>query len=313
MTALLARVILRCPTINEDDHLEFIKDELRITAGEVDAYLSRTVFSEDKDIERLYSSMRYSLLNAGKRIRPFIVLSVAQSLGGSKEDAMPFAAALEMIHTYSLIHDDLPCMDNDDFRRGKPSNHKVFGEDMALLAGDALLTGAFSVITKTSLSADVRIEAVKSLADAAGADGMIGGQVLDLDAEINAPSENRLRKIYAMKTGALLRVAARLGCLAAGVEDASVFDKADCYARNIGTAFQIIDDILDVCGDEKALGKPVGSDEKNGKITFVSFYSVEEATKIASDMTSEAIAAIANFPNNKKLIELAEFLLSRQA
>ncbi len=292
--------------------MKSINDELNEVARSVDEYLSRVVSYKDSDLEKIYSSMRYSLLNVGKRIRPFIVISIAESLGGSRVDAMPFAAALEMIHTYSLIHDDLPCMDNDDFRRGKPSNHKAFGEDIALLAGDALLTGAFSIAANSGLPSEICVKAIECISQSAGADGMIGGQLLDLDAEVNPPSEDRLLKIYSLKTGALLRAAAKLGCLSAKITDEAVFEKADCYAKNIGIAFQIIDDILDVCGDEKTLGKPIGSDEKNGKKTFVSFHGIDEAKKIASEMTREAVSAISEFPNNKKLVELAELLLNRQ-
>ena len=308
----MRKKILHSPTINEDEKLISVKDELNRVARSVDEYLSKGVCCKDADLEKIYNSMRYSLLDAGKRIRPFLVISVAESLGGQAEDAMPFAAALEMIHTYSLIHDDLPCMDNDDFRRGKPSNHKAFGEDIALLAGDALLTGAFSVAASSYLPSDICVKAIACLSAAAGADGMIGGQLLDLEAEINLPDEERLRKIYSLKTGALLRAAAKLGCLAAKITDSAVFEKADRYARNIGTAFQIVDDVLDVCGDEKTLGKPIGSDEKNGKATFVSFHGIYEARKIASDMTKDAVLSISDFPNNEKLVELAYWLLNRQ-
>ena len=293
--------------------MEHIKKELKITAQNIDTYLSNNVFSDDRDLSVLYNSMRYSLLDAGKRIRPFIVLNVAESLGGDKEKAMPFAAAIEMVHTYSLIHDDLPCMDDDDFRRGKPSNHKAYGEDMALLAGDALLTKAFEMITLADLPSDICIQAVKCLSFAAGADGMIGGQVLDLEGERIRPDETKLNKIYSLKTGALLRSSAKLGCLAACVKDQATLEKADCYAKNIGMSFQIIDDILDKFGDEKALGKPVGRDEKNGKITYLSFHDCDEAMKIAKELTGTAINAISDFPKCDKLVELANFLLERKA
>ena len=293
--------------------LKNIQNELKITAQSIDTYLDNNVFSKDESLRVLYESMRYSLLDAGKRIRPFIVISMAQSLGADIEKAMPFAAAIEMIHTYSLIHDDLPCMDDDDMRRGKPSNHKAFGEDIALLAGDALLTLAFETVACADLPSDIRIQAVRCLSEAAGADGMIGGQVLDLEAEKISPDEARLNKIYSLKTGALLRASARLGCLAASVTDKAILDKADEYAKGIGTSFQIIDDLLDRYGDEKLLGKPVGSDEKNGKVTYLSFYDYSSAKSIAQSLTQSAIDAISDFPKNENLVELANFLLNREA
>jgi geranylgeranyl pyrophosphate synthase len=288
-----------------------MKNDIKAVAEKVNDYLSQNVISKDSDLSLLYDSMRYSLLDSGKRIRPYIVISVARALGASDEAAIPFAAALEMIHTYSLIHDDLPCMDDDDFRRGRPSNHKAFGEDIALLAGDALLTKAFETVSFSCASSETKIEAIKALSVAAGADGMIGGQLLDLDAEKNPPSIQALLKIYSMKTGALLRAAAQLGYLASKNKSEEISHALDVYATNIGTSFQIVDDVLDKYGNAEDLGKPIGSDEKNGKVTFVSFYSREEALDIAAKMTHEAICAIKNLPQSDNLVKLAKYLLER--
>ena len=288
-----------------------MKNDIKAVAEKVNDYLSQKVMSKDSDLSLLYDSMRYSLLDSGKRIRPYIVISVARALGASDDVAIPFAAALEMIHTYSLIHDDLPCMDDDDFRRGRPSNHKAFGEDIALLAGDALLTKAFETVSFSCASSETKIEAIKVLSVAAGADGMIGGQLLDLDAEKNPPSIQALLKIYSMKTGALLRAAAQLGYLASENRSEEISHALDVYATNIGTSFQIVDDVLDKYGNAEDLGKPIGSDEKNGKVTFVSFYSREEALNIAAKMTHEAICAIKNLPQSDNLVMLAKYLLER--
>ena len=294
--------------------LTILKSNAELTEKEIEKIISSVAEKTEKGFEVLPDSMLYSANGGGKRIRPTLTIEFCKLFAGDVKAALPLAAAVELVHTYSLIHDDLPCMDNDDMRRGKPTNHKVFGEATALLAGDGLLTLAFSVICSSEeLSSEAKVKAVKMLADFAGANGMIGGQLLDLEAEITPPSEERLLKIYELKTGALLRAAAKLGCLAAKITDDAVLEKADCYAKNIGIAFQIIDDILDVCGDEKTLGKPIGSDEKNGKKTFVSFHGIDESKKIASEMTKEAISAISDFTNNEKLVELAEMLLNRQA
>ena len=226
-----------------------MKKDIKAVAEKVNDYLAQNVISKDSDLSLLYDSMRYSLLDSGKRIRPYIVISVARALGASDEAAIPFAAALEMIHTYSLIHDDLPCMDDDDFRRGRPSNHKAFGEDIALLAGDALLTKAFETVSFSCASCETKIEAIKVLSVAAGADGMIGGQLLDLDAEKNPPTIQALLKIYSMKTGALLRAAAQLGYLASENKSEEISHALGVYAANIGTSFQIVDDVLDKYGN----------------------------------------------------------------
>ena len=255
---------------------------------------------------------RYSLLLGGKRIRPAITLLFCELCGGKTEDALDFAVALEMIHTYSLIHDDLPCMDDDDMRRGNPSCHKKFGEDIALLAGDTLLTQAFYVASAASVSPEIRVKAAKVLSESAGLHGMIGGQVLDLSFEKIRPDAEKLSDMYMRKTAALLICAAKLGIIAAGKDTEQNLKSAEIFGFNLGLAFQVIDDILDCTADEKLLGKPIGSDEKNQKTTFVTLYGIEKSRKIAADMTDKAILALENFGGDtEKLKNLTEFLLGR--
>ena len=246
----------------------------------------------------LIESMRYSLEAGGKRVRPRLVLEFAKLCGGSEKAALPFACAVEMIHTYSLIHDDLPCMDDDDLRRGKPSNHKVYGEDIALLAGDALLTLAFETVAcekAAELAGDRACRlAAKTLAHYAGAVGMVGGQVIDLKSEnTNAPLEV-LREMDEKKTACLIQAACELGCIAANADD----DKrraAALYGESIGVAFQIQDDILDQTSSDEELGKPVGSDNENSKSTYVSLLGIEKCRALVDELTAQAIEALSAF------------------
>lgn len=289
-----------------------IEEKLLSTAGKVEHFLGQILSTDDKDLLSLYASMRYSTLAGGKRIRPFLTLSVAEMFGASVKDAIYFASALEMVHTYSLIHDDLPSMDNDDLRRGKPTNHKVYGEATATLAGDALLTGAFEIICAADLPAETKIAAVRVLSESAGAEGMVGGQIMDLAAEQTAPDFETLVKTHSLKTGALITAAVRLGLLAAGVTDEGAMHAVCTYARHIGLAFQIIDDLLDVIGDEEELGKPIGSDAEEGKTTFMNFFTPDEARAYAERLTESAKAVIAPYENSETLAELADYLLSRK-
>ncbi len=274
----------------------------------------RGYYAEDEDIASLLKSEQYSLFAGGKRIRPTLTLEFCRLFGGSDEAALPFACAVEMIHTYSLIHDDLPCMDNDDLRRGKPTNHKVFGETIALLAGDSLLTGAFeAAATNTAAGAEISAVAVAYLASCAGRFGMIGGQVMDIEGENRKLSLDELLKLHSLKTGALIGASAVLGALAAGVRlDDPVMENVVTYAENIGLAFQIVDDILDRTGDEAELGKRVGVDTEHQKNTFLSFYSIEEAQFYADRLTNDAIAAIRRYPDSDMLCSLAEWLSKRK-
>lgn len=257
-------------------------------------------------------AMRYSVENGGKRIRPALLLEFCRVCGGDYKKAMPFACALEMIHTYSLIHDDLPCMDNDDFRRGKPSCHIAFGEEYALLAGDALLTLAFETAMKSNLSAEITVKAAKELAKAAGVMGMVGGQVLDLQNEGKKVGVSDLQKTDELKTGELIRAACVLGCVCAGADDKKIA-AAEKYAHDIGIAFQIVDDILDVTSDEETLGKPIGSDEENQKSTYVSLLGTEKSRKTAEELTLNAQKALDAFDGDvSSLKDFAEKLKNRK-
>ena len=289
-----------------------LETKLLATAGRVEHFLGQLLTTEDKDLLPVYASMRYSALSGGKRIRPFLTLETAQMFGGEGKKAIYFAVALEMVHTYSLIHDDLPCMDDDDMRRGKPTNHKVYGEATATLAGDALLTGAFELLCAADLPSDTVRAAVRVLAEAAGADGMVGGQMMDLAAENNEISFDTLVKLHSLKTGAMITAAVRMGMLAAGVTDEAVQEALSTYSHCIGLAFQIVDDVLDASGDETVLGKPVGSDAAQGKVTFLHFLAPDEAMEYARRLTERAEAAIAPFEHSETLRELARYLLERK-
>ena len=263
----------------------------------------------------LFDSMKYSVKNGGKRVRPLLTLLFCDACGGDVKAAIPMAEAVEYIHTYSLIHDDLPCMDDDDFRRGKPSNHKVYGEAMALLAGDGLLTAALEKIAMWSksghYSADVAVEAISALSVYAGSRGMIGGQVIDIQNE-NKPdiSFETLRLLDSLKTGALIEAACVMGCIVAGADEEKI-DAAKKFAGNIGLAFQIKDDVLDVTSSFEKLGKLTGSDIENGKTTYVTLLGVEECQRLVDELTDEALQALEAFSDNEALKEYAEYLAKR--
>ena len=274
----------------------------------------REYYTDDADIRVLLESEQYSLFAGGKRIRPALTLEFCRLFGGDERAALPFACAVEMIHTYSLIHDDLPCMDDDDLRRGKPTNHKVYGESTALLAGDSLLTGAFEIAASNAeVGAEISAKAVAFLASSAGRYGMVGGQIMDLQGEHRKLTLDELLKLHSLKTGALISAAAVLGALAAGVAltDPRMEDVIT-YAENIGLAFQIVDDILDRTGDAEALGKNVGVDAEHEKNTFLSFYTVEEAQFYADRLTSEAVRSIRKYPDSDALCSIAEWLAVRK-
>lgn len=264
----------------------------------------------------LHDAMAYSLLAGGKRLRPLLLLEFCKICGGELEKALPFACAVEMIHTYSLIHDDLPCMDDDDLRRGVPANHVVFGEDIALLAGDALLSLAFEVILSDenvkNLGAQKVARAAGVLAKACGVNGMIAGQVIDLTHEGKAVDVATLEQMHKKKTGALITAAATIGCIVAGASEEKIALARE-FAENLGLAFQIVDDILDVTADENSLGKPVGSDAANDKSTYVSLLGLERANSLAKELTDKAVAALEGFGADvRALRELAVSLSKRQ-
>lgn len=274
----------------------------------LDELLTKSTYGDDI----VCDAMRYSVENGGKRIRPVLVLEACNICGGNIEDAVDVACALEMIHTYSLIHDDLPCMDDDNMRRGKPSCHIKFGEEYALLAGDGLLTYAFEVIASAKLSADKIVKAVKCLSGNSGFNGMIGGQVVDLRSEGKQIEYDRLQTMHSLKTGALIRCAVELGCICADA-DAEKTEKLISYADKLGLAFQIVDDILDVIGDEKELGKPIGSDSECNKTTYVTLFGLEKAKEMAEAITAEAKTSVKAFENNDFLMTLADKLTTRKS
>ena len=288
-----------------------IEAALRASAEKVEAAL-RSCYPADSEKDTLYNAELYSLMAGGKRIRPFLTLEFCRLFGGSEEAAMPFACAVEMMHTFSLIHDDLPCMDNDDLRRGRPTSHRVFGEATALLAGDSLeLRAVKTALLNVHVSPLESRRAATVLADCAGK--MIEGQVMDMAAEREAISMEQLLTLQSKKTGALMEVSAAMGCIAAGIEDdAPEIDDAVLYAGRIGLAFQIIDDILDAQSTAEELGKSVGSDARDGKTTFLSFMSADEARNYARRVTDEAIDAVAGYKGSETFVALAEWLLTRR-
>lgn len=274
--------------------------------------LDNSLPSEDCLEAELIKSMKYSLKAGGKRVRPLLTLMFADACGGTVENALPLACAVEMIHTYSLIHDDLPCMDNDDYRRGRPSNHKVFGEDIALLAGDALLTLAFETALSQADNNNISAKAASALARYAGAKGMVGGQTIDLTYENKNASVDILKEMDVKKTSALIMAACEMGCISAGADDKRI-SAARAFGENIGLAFQIIDDILDVTSTSSELGKPVGSDAENNKSTYVSLLGLDKCKEIANELTEKAIKSLDEFESDTSQIkEFALSLLNRK-
>ncbi len=259
---------------------------------------------------RLAEAMRYSTQAGGKRLRPALALAACRAVGGDAEAALPFACALEMIHTYSLIHDDLPAMDDDDLRRGRPTNHKVFGEALAILAGDALHTLAFGVILREVADAKTARRLAAELEHAAGYAGMVGGQVDDLEGGGQPPNEDQLLRIHERKTAALLRAATRGGAIAGGATDAQV-ESLGRFGHHLGLAFQIVDDVLDETGTAEALGKTPGKDREGGKMTVVALEGVDAAKQRADRERELAEAAVRELPDAQLLIDLARFVTRR--
>ena len=275
----------------------------------IEEYLSG-LFTADKPYARLYESMRYSVLSGGKRIRPVLTLEFARLGGIDWHLALPYACALELVHNYSLIHDDLPCMDNDDLRRGKPTNHKAFGETLAVLAGDALQPEAFRLILEAPCMSDSsRVEAALVLARACGADGMVGGQVLDTLYGIS--TEKELAGMYRLKTGVMISGAAQLGCVASNM-NATMRQQAAEYADQLGLAFQIRDDMLDVVGDEQVFGKPIGSDREEGKTTFVDILGLNGCQRVIEAHSESAVEALGDMEDTDFLIHLVRVLEKRE-
>lgn len=264
-------------------------------------------------VHGLVEAMRYSLLAGGKRVRPVLCLATAKALDGDPADLLPTAAALELIHTYSLIHDDLPAMDDDDLRRGRPTCHRVYGEDIAILAGDALFAEAMRLVSDAQMSPpDVRLRIVSELARASGVSGMVGGQYLDL-RDHAAMSAEALRHVHLLKTGRLIAASVRCAVEVAR-PNADVQDALDRYAREIGLLFQIVDDILDVAGDTTTLGKSTGSDERQGKVTYVSVHGLEAAQRLATESHSRARMFLDRVPGETTdLLALTDMIYARQS
>ncbi|WP_110953162.1 polyprenyl synthetase family protein [Anaerosinus massiliensis] len=288
---------------------KYCNEKMKLIEAELDEIFHLT---EEPITSILYESMRYSITAGGKRLRPILLLAAAEAIGKDGNQYLKVACALEMIHTYSLIHDDLPAMDNDDYRRGKLTNHKIYGEAMAILAGDALLTKAFEVIAnQKNVDAVNLIKVISEISQAAGPDGMVGGQALDLLSENKKIPADVLRLMHQAKTGALFKTAIRAGAILADATERQLAALTQ-YAENFGLAFQITDDILDVVGAEEKIGKPVGSDERNHKSTYVSLYSLERAQEMAANAVNEALQALDIFGEEAAFLrEVVQYLIAR--
>ena len=287
------------------------KDRLNSYKQLVENYLANYFGNTPRPYGKLIDSMNYSLMAGGKRLRPALVLEFCRVCGGDVNKALPVAAGVEMLHTYTLIHDDLPSMDNDDLRRGKPTNHVVFGEFTATLAGDALQAEAYKSILSADLSAETLIKCVGALIDVAGADGICGGQQLDMEGEGRPQTEQDLMEIHKRKTAALIRGACLMGVACAG-GSAEQEQAAIDYAEALGLAFQIRDDMLDVISTAEELGKPIGSDDEQGKTTFMTLFGAEECEARVQRLTEEAKQAVSVFANNEFLIALADSMAVRR-
>ena len=289
---------------------------LKERAQDVDRALDRLLPPETRAPETIHKAMRYSVFAGGKRLRPVLVIAGAEAVGGRMDDVMPTACALELIHTYSLIHDDLPAMDNDDFRRGRPTSHKVFGEAMAILAGDGLLTLAFRLIAdnwRPTMDARVLRDVLVDVADAAGTDGMVGGQVADLEAEGRRIGADMLEYIHLHKTAALIRTSIRVGARLAGA-NAAPLEALSVAGADLGLAFQIVDDILDVTATTEQLGKTAGKDQAQQKATYPAIHGLEASQAQAARLVGGALQALAPLgPPAEPLRALARFIVERKA
>lgn len=291
------------------------KSNLKEKVAYIEELLAKYMPQEAGYQQTIFEAMNYSLKAGGKRLRPILTLEACKIVGGKEEDAIPFAVAIEMIHTYSLIHDDLPALDNDDLRRGRPTNHKVYGDAMAILAGDGLLNYAFEIMLRESIGKEnpaKYLNAINEIAKASGVYGMIGGQVVDIESEDKKIDMEKLDFIHLNKTAAII-----VGCMRAGaiIGDATEeqLDNITKYATNIGLSFQIVDDILDIVGDEAKLGKKVGSDIDNNKSTYPSLIGLEKSKQIANDLIEEAKTKISYMDGSNEFLNgLAEYIIDRE-
>ena len=290
------------------------KDELKSKSEYIESLLKEYMPKEEGYQSTIFKAMNYSLSAGGKRLRPILTLESSKIVGGDQKDAIPFCVAIEMIHTYSLIHDDLPALDNDDLRRGKPTNHKIFGDAMATLAGDALLNYAFEIMLKESIDKEnpnTRLKAIYEIARGAGIYGMIGGQVVDVESENKSIEKEKLDFIHMNKTAAMIVGCMRAGAICGGASEEDL-QNITKYAKNIGLAFQIVDDILDIVGDEKILGKPIGSDLENHKSTYPALFGVDKSREVARNLIEEAKNSIRKVSGDSSFLEdLAEYIISR--
>jgi len=294
--------------------MEFNK-QLNKYIKEIDINLKEALPKEKEIPNVIIEAMNYSVSAGGKRLRPILLIEAAKCIGAEKNKVLPLACAMELIHTYSLIHDDLPAMDNDDYRRGKLTNHKVFGEGMAILAGDALLNYSFELminnVPEDNIELKNYVKAIQEITNAAGIKGMIGGQVKDLECEGKTMDLDSLHYIHTHKTGALIRASLRAGAIAAGATSDELTDLT-IYGEKLGLAFQIVDDILDVIGDEKKLGKPIGSDNSNQKLTYASIYGIEKSKEMIDKLLDEALQIIKPFGSKSNFLrELGIFICKR--
>lgn len=299
--------------MNKNDFFQIIKNNAALAEKMLEKKLD--IIKQDSHyamFSTLEDSMRYSLMAGGKRLRPCLVIEFAKLFGATAESALDYACSLEMIHTASLIHDDMPCMDNDELRRGKPTNHVAFGEACALLAGDSLILFAFETLASEHLSDTLNVKALNVISKLSGPCGMCGGQQIDLENESKKIDIKTLETLHEKKTGALIRAACALGCIAAGkYEGTQEYEDGQKYASAIGLAFQIADDILDVIGDEAKLGKKIGSDERDQKNTYVSLLGLDKAKELAMQLVCQAKNIISAYPNSEFLCALADYVVSR--
>jgi geranylgeranyl diphosphate synthase type II len=281
----------------------------------VDSFLESYVSSKKDNNgcpKELYEAMKYSLMAGGKRVRPILMLAGYEAVGGGSNNVMPVAASLELIHTYSLIHDDLPAMDDDDFRRNKPTTHIAFGEATAILAGDALLTEAFSIISGSKADPGILVDVIKEVTHACGPDGMVGGQSIDILLEGKKAEKDDILYIHTHKTGAFIKASVRIGAIMAGADEAQL-KSLTMYGDNVGLAFQIVDDILDITGTTEELGKPAGSDNEKGKNTYPSVFGLKESKRMADTLIADAINALEGFDEKADpLREIAKYIISRR-
>lgn len=291
------------------------KDELKSRVNNIEILLNEYMPKEEGYQKTIFEAMNYSLIAGGKRLRPILTLEACKLVGGNEKDAIPFAAAIEMIHTYSLIHDDLPALDNDDLRRGRETNHKVYGEAMAILAGDGLLNYAYEIMLRESIGKDDSnkyLKAINEIAKASGIYGMIGGQVVDIESEGKSIDKDKLDFIHMNKTAAIIIGCMRAGAIIGGASE-NQLENITKYAKNIGLSFQIVDDILDVVGDEVKLGKKVGSDIDNEKSTYPSLIGLDKSKEIAKNLIEEAKLSISNIDKDREFLNsLADYIVDRE-